>query len=530
MTNPEYTKALERRRSTFGIEKTIKLYTYDNGDLLAPRGFEAELYQVITKVMGENWHDATVTRDQTTGDFVDFGECLIQPFEDQGPMINALFMNNGVGIAPAGSGKTVIGLKVAHSLGVRTLWLTHTRDLMEQTKQRAETFLKGVGRVGRIGDGIEDLGDGKLIIATVQTLKERPDLIEALNQVVGLVVVDEAHHWPAPLFLEVGRRFKARRLIGLTATPDRKDQLEKLMYTGIGPAVYEIKRDGLYESGRLIKPKVKFIYTDFVDPSMTRDEELENVDAGGEDLAYHELIRSLINDRPRLELVARNIVENYPGNFSIVLAESVRYLYYIQSAINNYCDIYGIRRPVMAVVHGGITQYAWRVTTKDRAELLKANGQEVRFNDTRRVFEVKVELYTDDEIQAWQVTAGQRKTILQRAADRKLEILFATQLAREGLDFSHLSIGHLALPKRGDENKRRDGAGVEQYIGRLQRPDPKNPDKQAIWFDYVDHMLTVFYQQYLTRRKVYKRIGLEVPNKPRTTADQISDILGGIFT
>ena len=89
---------------------------------------------------------------------------------------------------------------------------------MYQTKARAEATLLGVGRVGILGDSIQNFGDGKLIIATVQTLKANPHLVEKLRDYIGVIVIDEAHHFPSTQFLDTAAQFKAKRFIGLSAT------------------------------------------------------------------------------------------------------------------------------------------------------------------------------------------------------------------------------------------------------------------------------------------------------------------------
>ena len=127
----------------------------------------------------------------------------------------------------------------------------------------------------------------------------------------------------------------------------------------------------------------------------------------------------------------------------------------------------------------------------------------------------------------WQVTKGQRKEIMAACDRKEIGILFATQLAREGLDMPHLVTGVMAMPKRGDSKGRASGGSVEQEIGRIQRKDPSNPDKKAVWIDVVDYNVGVFRQQYGSRRKVYTRLGLKVPNKPRSKTDDIEKFLAG---
>ena len=91
------------------------------------------------------------------------------------------------------------------------------------------------------------------------------------------------------------------------------------------------------------------------------------------------------------------------------------------------------------------------------------------------------------------------------------------------MDIPHLCVGHCVTPKKGDTGTAKDGSALEQEIGRIMRPDPKNPNKKAVWYDYVDDKVGIFKQQYYTRRKVYKRLGISVPSKKKTERDIVDD-------
>lgn len=526
--NPAFIKAKRQRRPTWGIDQKLRLYLYDeNGSLILPRGYGGQL-EAHLKDLGVRYEMYTDLVDGTPIDFGPWNTSYVMR-DYQLPLVDALTDHNGVGIAPAGSGKTIMGMKYIHTIGRPTIWLTHTTDLMYQTKARAEATLLGVGRIGILGDGTTDHGDGKLIIATVQTLRADPKLIDFLNHYVGVVVIDEAHHFPANQFLDTAARFKAARIVGLTATPDRKDGMEKYMYMGIGPLLHQVERTALYDNSQLIKPAVKFIYTDFTDSSVS-DLAENNVDAGGEDLDYTALLNSLINDVDRTKLVADSIVEAIPQGTAIAIAESVRYCFKLQEAVQALAKSRGIKVRT-AVVHGGLQRFAWRVAgSQVEAEAKAATyGTEAKYDSKARRWKVKTPQYNDTEFKAWQITPTKRKEILQAVNDRKIDILFATQLAREGLDIPHLCVGHSVTPKKGDDANSKTGAALEQEIGRIMRPDPQNPDKSAVWYDYVDANVGVFKQQYYSRRRVYKRLGIPLPSKPKDTErDIIDNFLGNI--
>lgn len=528
LDNPAYIKAKRQRRPTWGIDQKLRLYLYDEaGRLVLPRGYGEQLEGHMKDL--DLRHE--LYTDLVDGTPVDFG-----PWNEsyslrdyQAPLVEALVAHNGVGVSPAGSGKTIMGMRYIYRVGRPTIWLTHTTDLMYQTKARAEATLKGVGRIGILGDGTKDYGDGKLIIATVQTLRADANLVDFLTPYIGVVIIDEAHHFPANQFLDTAARFKAARIVGLTATPDRKDGMQKYMYAGIGPLRHEVERGALYEDSQLVKPDVKFIYTDFTDDNTSGAAD-NNVDAGGEDMDYVALLNSLLNDDARTRLVASTIVDAIPEGPAIAIAESVRYCFKLQEVVQRLAKAKGLTVRT-AVVHGGLQRFAWRVAGSQSEAEAKAAvyGTEAKYDSKARRWKVKTPQYSEAEFKAWQITPTQRKDVLQAVNSRSVDILFATQLAREGLDIPHLCVGHMVTPKKGDEGDSKTGAALEQEIGRIMRPDPQSPDKRAIWYDYVDANVGVFKQQYYSRRKVYKRLGIPLPSKPKNTErDIIDNFLGNL--
>ncbi|MFJ5716573.1 DEAD/DEAH box helicase [Neobacillus sp. NPDC093127] len=524
--NPAYVEAKRKRRRTWGIESKLELFVYDKGDIVTPRGFRKELEDILKKA-GIEPSKVIVSREQE-GHQVDFGpwneDFIMRDYQQ--PMVKALLNESGVGIAPAGSGKTIMGMKFIHDYGRPTLWLTHTKDLMYQTAKKAEATLKGVGRIGFFGDGKHDWGDGKLIIATVQTLNANPHLVDAMNDFIGAIIIDEAHHFPAVQFVETAGKFRAAKMIGLTATPERKDGLQCYLYRGIGPQLHRVERDTLYDNRELIKPELKFVYTEFNYETASNRNALDSVDAGGDDLDYSDLIKHLIGDEKRAKLIAENILEAAPLGPAIVITESVRYCFVLEELVKRmFAARFPGAKPLRtAVVHGGISRYTWRVT--DNTNLAPVNDDNYRWNKRLNRLQVRVEQYTEEEMKRWQVSSQQRKDILAACDRKEIDILFATQLAREGLDMPHLTVGHMAMPKRGDRKGDASGSAVEQEIGRIMRPDPKNQNKKAVWYDYIDYNVGVFKDQYYSRRKVYTRLGIKVPKKPRTERDEILDFLG----
>ena len=151
--NPEYIDRKKKKRPTWGIESKIPLYLYDQEALVVPRGYLPELVGLLQK----NGYDPLriIQDDLTDGLPVDFGPWnpTYQLKEDQAPAVDAAFKQNGILVAPAGAGKTVLGLCYIYMKRRPALWITHTKDLLYQSAGEAAKILKGVGRIGIIGDG-----------------------------------------------------------------------------------------------------------------------------------------------------------------------------------------------------------------------------------------------------------------------------------------------------------------------------------------------------------------------------------------
>jgi len=137
--------------------------------------------------------------------------------------------------APPGFGKTIVGLSYICKRRQPALVIVHTKELLHQWKKRIEEqcALKK-GDLGIIGDSKWKIG--RLItLASQQTLVRRN--LDEIKSTFGCIVVDECHHVPASTFLSVVRQFSAPYVLGLTATPYRKDGLEPLMFAAIGPVL-----------------------------------------------------------------------------------------------------------------------------------------------------------------------------------------------------------------------------------------------------------------------------------------------------
>jgi superfamily II DNA or RNA helicase len=150
----------------------------------------------------------------------------------------------GVLSLDAGFGKTTVSLALAAHLKVRTLIVVHKEFLANQWRDRIQEFCPGAS-IGRIQQGVLDT-DKDFVIAMIQTLCSRgEDMIppKTFDQ-FGLLIVDEAHHIGASAFSQAMFRFCPKYTLGLTATPDRKDGLTRILYWFLGPEFFRVQRTG----------------------------------------------------------------------------------------------------------------------------------------------------------------------------------------------------------------------------------------------------------------------------------------------
>lgn len=451
--NPAYFEAEKMGRSTRGIPSRICLSEYNDitKEISLPRGYAGQMIRMLKQhgleyVLVENRAQLPAVRFDSR----------IKLRHYQAPAIDAVLKGTqGILEAPAGSGKTEMGLEIVARIGQPTLWLTHTKDLAEQVAARAESRL-GVPRdeIGMLGCGQEKVGP-RLTVGIIQKMAKMN--LAPLARKFGLVILDECHHTGgAATWQAIINQMPARYRYGVTATLKRGDGLQVITERTIGPTLYKIERFAVEASGGVIIPQLRVIKTGIESEVWQKYEERV---AKWEELCeqfrergmseprkpvapYGDILNEILTNNQRNALILKVLKEECPGHCSLVLSERVDHCEFL--AKHSYS---GLR---VAVIHGKMSKKA-------------------------------------------------RQEILGKMNQGELDVLFAVDIAKEGLDIPRLD--RLFLVAGG-----RNEAELEQKIGRIQRTFPGKRD--AVVFDFVDEKIGVLRAQYWARRKVYKRLGM----------------------
>lgn len=306
--NPEYIKKKRMNLWYFDTPRILQLFEILGDKIRVPYGFLYTLEKEYLKTSKEKITDYTTVRNriELTGD--------VPLYDYQQKAVDSVNKRCGIIKAPAGSGKTQIGIALIKKLGVKALWLTHTKDLLNQSKKRYLQYFDKKG-VGTITEGKVNIGKN-VTFATVQTMAKL-DLSLYANE-FDLIIVDECHNvsgTPTRLnrFYKVLTHLSARYKYGLTATLHRGDGLVKATKTIIGDVIVEISEEEV--KGKILKVGIKR-----VDVNISESSEYTRHDGT---LDWNKIISYITKDEKRNKKII-NLISN--DHNSLILSDRVNHL------------------------------------------------------------------------------------------------------------------------------------------------------------------------------------------------------------
>ena len=365
---------------TYGEKKFIKTLDQTDDAILVPRGFMKKLYA---------WLDEHATKYRIVDNRLTLDPVGLNPLFTLLPYqvaASASFdaAEQGILVAPAGAGKTLMGLEIIARKCQPAIILTHRRQIYDQWLERIEHgFGIPKSKIGQIS-GTKKNPASPVTVAMVQTLARMKD-INHITSRFGTVLIDECHHMPSRMFRDVISKFPARYRFGLTATPSRKYNDEKLIGAYLGKIIHTVEKTDIQNE----RPQTKGQMQES-DVIVVRKTEI-TTPFGTTSRDFQLISKVLSNDANRNALISADIArEAKEGRKCLVLTER-----------------------------------------KEHAEMLRAY--------LRRDFETI--MFSGD------LSSRQRGFALQKIKSGRFRILIATgQILGEGADIADLEVLFLAFP------------------------------------------------------------------------------------
>lgn len=312
--NPQIKVLLSLRKPLFNTPKYIRSFEENENFLMLPRGLKETLIDFFNvNAVSYSFVDKRVLNKIQTKT-VTFN---LRP--EQNEAIKEIKKSDySICVAPPGFGKTLLGAKIFEIRACTTLIVVNKNMLLNQWIERfVDYFGYNKKDIGYLGKGFNKL-NGQIDVATMQSLKNDPKIIENYS----FVIVDECHHIPALTFEQIIKSFKGKYILGLSATPNRKDELQPILFQQLGEISYEYKKKKTQTN------RLQIIRTEFISQA-------DN---------YATIINELCLDENRNNLIINAIKTNIQRKI-LLLTDRIEHINVLESLLQkeniDYISVHG---------------------------------------------------------------------------------------------------------------------------------------------------------------------------------------------
>ena len=366
--NPEFYKAQAMRLSTYDKPRVIACGQEFPQHIAVPRGCLAETvalleeHKIRPEVRDERYAGAAIEAEF---------QGQLRPFQEEA-VAKIAAHDEGILCAPTAFGKTAIAAWLIAKRKVNTLVVVHRQQLLDQWQERLGMFLDLPAKsIGHVGGGKTDR-TGRVDVAVIQSLYRKDDVKDFVAE-YGQVIVDECHHTSAFTFEQVMRQVKAKYVVGLTATPMRKDGHHPIIYMQCGPVRFSMSARTMTEATPF-EHKVTPRHTDFrMAPELT-------------DVTIQDIYAALVDDASRNGMIASDIVRAIElGRCPLLLTGRTEHLQYFATKLAGVAKHVFVLKGGMGKKQRRETAAALAAVPENESRVILATGSYIGegFDDAR---------------------------------------------------------------------------------------------------------------------------------------------------
>jgi len=436
-------------------------------------------------------------------------------------------IGGGIITVSCGQGKTYMAINISTLINQKTLIVVHTSVLLDQWVDRIKYFIPNA-KIGIIQGKKFDIENKDYVIAMLQTLirsKSKEDSFKEEDfKNFGLTIYDEAHHMAAPSFSKAFPIVSSKYNLGLSATPKRNDNLQKIFYWNIGPTSFESFTNDKYA----IVKNINFTDDDYVEKYNWKgsiDLHKLHLQIIENDFRNNMIIKQLVNLSKKgrqilvlskmidhLKILKKNFCKkkyykNYPRKIIFKICKKKKINKKCFSLICSFIKIPITSGYYIGGMKQSVDQSVHSKTHKELDQLIFNNIDKIKPENLKYIYNKKnklrkkINLNREDKINIVEesnIEIEIDNSVESLEKSSKCDILFASyQLVSEGTDIPTLNTLIMTTPKKQ----------IEQVVGRILRAKTQFT---PLILDIVDSSFSVYQNQSYYRNRYYRKCNYSI--------------------